>query len=184
MNQILKLAVIAICILAESGCTTTPFKDVEPAAPLGHSLNEPLFNFQGTWKGTLDGFNAPFFIDSKGYPITFCIFMGAGKEATVFEPDKKGSWKIFGDLPFNAFHWGPQAVIASLASGGDKDGVWVEGSQFTMVRYDVNISIVYWLRTVNNIDLPKTAQYYYFAWGYSGRMQRVSTASKPACGAQ
>jgi len=132
----------------------------------------------------LEGYNAPYFIDSKGYPLKFCIFIGEGNEATVFEPDKKGGWKVFGDRPFNAFHWGPQAVIASLTSGGDKDGVWVEGSQFTFVRYDKETSIVYWLRTVNNIDQPKTAQYYYFAWGYSGRMRLISVNGKPACGAK
>lgn len=152
-----------------------------PDTPLRHAPEDPRFQFSGTWTGTLHGYDAAHFIDSKGYPISFCIFIGTNSHAKVYKWDD-GKWKDFGNRPYSAFHWGPQADVASLASGTDGDGTWVEGSRFTFVRYDADKATVYWLRTVNNLDIPTTAQYYYFAWGYSGRMHRVDAGGDTACG--
>lgn len=152
-----------------------------PGVPLNHASDDPRFQFRGTWIGTLRGYDAPSFIDSKRYPLSFCVFIGSADNAKVYKWSK-GKWKDFGNRPYSWTSWGSQAEVSALASGTDDDGTWVEGSRFTFVRYDADTSIVYWLRTVNNLDIPATAQYYYFAWGYSGRMHRVAAGGDTACG--
>lgn len=152
-----------------------------PGVPLNHASDDPRFQFRGTWIGTLQGYDAPSFIDSKGYPLSFCVFIGSADNAKVYKWNE-GMWKDFGNRPYSWTSWGSQAEVSSLASGTDDDGTWVEGSRFTFVRYDADTSIVYWLRTVNNLDIPTTAQYYFFAWGYSGRMHRVDAGGDTACG--
>ncbi|HET7222299.1 MAG TPA: hypothetical protein VFI81_03800 [Rhodanobacteraceae bacterium] len=165
----MKQLLLVFVVLLMAGCAGTPIS----SAPVGHVPNEPMFQFQGTWQGKLDGYDAPNFIDSAKYPITFRIVIGQDNDARVFTLEK-GVWDEIKPGFFHVF-WagGPQVIITSITSGGDKDGTWVEGSTFTLVRDDADTLIAYWLRTVNNLDTSKDAKYHYFAWGYSGPMHRL-----------
>jgi hypothetical protein len=75
---------------------------------------------------------------------------------------------------FSIYNWGSQAVIYSLTSGQDKDGTWVEGSSFTLVHHSPSSIIAYWLRTVNNLNLPTDNPDFHFAWEFSGEMRKVN----------
>lgn len=186
MRRCPDLVLVGVMAMFAASCTTLKPQVVhgyhDSDAPIGHAANEPLFQFQGSWVGTLRGYDAPFFQDGKADHKTFCIFIGPHGKADVFSW-KNGEWSNFGNRSFGAFFWGPQAMITSVASGHDDDGVWVEGLTFTLVRYDLHTATAYWLRTVNNLDMPKTDRWHTFAYGYTGRMRRIEAGDKPTCGA-
>lgn len=157
-----------------SACASAP---PVPSAPAGHSADDPMFQFVGTWEGTLDGYNAPNFLDSAGYPLTYRIVIEDNGSASVYTL-VKGKWKEAKHGFFRVAHFGSQAIVSSITSARDEDGTWVEGSTFTLVHHDTNTVVAYWLRTVNNLDLLPTADGFHFAWGYSGPMHRMQQSSK------
>lgn len=153
------------------GCATTEQPSEAPSAPIGHSADEAMFQFVGTWEGTLDGYNGPHFIDGVGFPMKFRIVV-TPTEVSVFNL-VKGEWHEMKPGAFHGNYFGPHAIISSSTSGQDDDGTWVESSTFTLAHTDTDTVIAYWQRTVNNLDIPPDQQYYQFAWGNSGVMRRA-----------
>ena len=172
---------IAVALIAVAGCAATTPSTLEasitdrPRAPVGHAPDDPMFQFAGTWEGTLNGFNAPNFIDGAGFPMTFRLVIGTDDSVAVFHLKDNGDWDEMKHEFFQLIRWGSQAVVSSITSGHDDDGTWVEGSTFCLVHHDRDSLVAYWLRTVNNLDMPPTAEYYHFAWGNSGQMHRVTS---------
>jgi hypothetical protein len=169
-NQTMRGFLPLILAGALGGCATTP----TPSAPYGHDVNDPMFQFAGTWEGSLHCYNGPHFIDGEGAALTFRIAIQKSLDASVFE-FVKGEWQEFKRGAFWTTQLGSQMIVNSLTSGPDEDGTWVEGSTFTLVHRDANTVIAYWLRTVNNLDIPPTDISFQFAWGCSGEMRMVES---------
>jgi hypothetical protein len=158
-------------LLALTACATPP------SAPSGRSPDDPMFQFSGTWEGALDGHGGPHFVDGSGHSRSFRIIIDSHGNATVFQ-QLDSEWKEMKPPgSFRLTKWGSQAVVSSITSGRDDEGTWVENTSFTLVRHDQDTVVAYWLRTVNNLDLPTTHEDYHFAWGFSGKMSRVGDAA-------
>lgn len=65
------------------------------------------------------------------------------------------------------------AVVASIDSGNDKDGTWVETWTFVLTLKDKGTLNAIWTRQVNNINLPLDVSYSKFARAASGELKRV-----------
>lgn len=162
---------LALSLLATScAAVTAPLYTHRPRPVLAHPT-DARFDFQGTWEGSLDGFNAPNYVDSAGFPMRF-RFAVSRWHVRVYNM-VKGSWQEMKPGQFRMRNAGPHALIYSTSSGRDEAGVWVESSSFTMARTSKDEMSVYWQRTVNNLDVAPTDEWYQFAWGYSGTMRRT-----------
>ena len=172
--MMLMRAFVIAAVLCLSGCSTIhPNQAAKstPVAPEGHSPSDPMFQFIGTWEGKLDGYNAPHFIDGAGFPMTFRIVITPDSVRVL--QSQKGEWKEMKPGFFRLNQWGSQAIVSSITSGRDDEGTWVESSSFTLMHHNPDTLIAYWLRRVNNLDIPADRPYYHFAWGNSGEMHRV-----------
>jgi hypothetical protein len=156
------------------GCASlsAPLHSNRPRAVLAHPAIDLRFQFQGTWEGTLDGYNAAHYTNSAGFPMRFRIVVGRW-HVSVYN-FVKGEWHEMKHGAFRMRNSGPHALIYSTTSGGDGDGIWVESSTFTLAHTGPDEVVAYWQRAVNNLDSPPTDQWYQFAWGYSGTMHRVT----------
>ncbi len=130
--------------------------------------------FTGTWEGSLQCNNGHKFIDGEGATLKFRIVIRSDHEAAVFEFND-GKWQELKPGAFNSKRLGPQMIINSLTSGQDADGTWFEGSSFTLAHRNAKTLVAYWLRTVNNINLPPSDISYQYAWGCSGEMNYVQS---------
>jgi hypothetical protein len=174
MKPILLLVLMAVLTGCKTGPTVT-----DPAlgafavapAPGGRAADDPMFRFDGGWEGTLAGHGGPDLVDGAGMQRAFRIEVGAG-QARVFQ-QLRGQWSEMKPGTFAVSAWGSQAVVYSLTSGQDDDGTWVEGSSFTLVRTSPDAVVAYWLRTVNNLDLPPQHPDHHFAWEFSGEMRKA-----------
>ncbi|HVI26002.1 MAG TPA: hypothetical protein VM576_07420 [Xanthomonadaceae bacterium] len=175
MRPILLLVLVATL----TGCKSIPSAvDPAPAAfagapvPGGRASDDPMFRFDGAWEGVLTGHGGPDLVDGAGMQRAFRIEVGAG-QARVFQ-QLRGQWSEMKPGTFTVSAWGSQAVLYSLTSGQDEDGTWVEGSSFTLVRTSPDAVVAYWLRTVNNLDLPQEHPDHHFAWEFSGEMRKAA----------
>ncbi|MCW0424761.1 hypothetical protein [Xanthomonas sacchari] len=163
---------LALCLLTSACATiTAPLYSYRPRPVLAHP-SDASFDFQGSWEGVLDGFDAPHYVDSAGFPMRF-RFVVSRWHVRVYTL-VSGAWREMKPGQFRMRNSGPHALIYSTTSGRDEDGVWVESSSFTLARTSNDEMIVYWQRTVNNLDVPPTDQWHQFAWGYSGTMRRAA----------
>ena len=133
-----------------------------------------MFQFVGSWEGTLNAFNGPNFIDATGLSGSFRIVIDANNSVAVFYRKKNGDSEEAKRGSFALSTWGSQAVVWAIDSGHDQDGTWVEGWTFCLVHLDGDTLVAYWLRNVNNLDIARTDSNYHFAYGYSGQMHRVT----------
>jgi hypothetical protein len=175
----MRLAVLLVGALLLAGCSTTAVKTVSTPttfstaeAPAGFSSSGPMFQFVGVWEGTLKGHSGPNLVAGAGAKRSFRIAVNA-QQVHVFQ-QIDGQWSEMKPGTFSIYNWGSQAIIYSLTSGQDKDGTWVEGSSFTLVHHSPSSIIAYWLRTVNNLNLPVDNPDFHFAWEFSGEMRKVS----------
>lgn len=161
------------------GCTTTAVKNAPAAndfsaaeAPSGFAPGDPMFQFVGAWEGSLEGHSGPNLVAGAGVKRAFRIVIGA-QQVHVFQR-LDGQWSEMKPGTFIIYNWGSQAVIYSLTSGKDSDGTWVEGSSFILVHHSSTSVIAYWLRTVNNLNLPSDNPDFHFGWEFSGEMHKVN----------
>lgn len=178
VSQRFPCLLLLACLLALlAGCTGDKVvKNLPLQAPQGRSASDPMFQFVGTWQGRIDFFDAPRFEpDSKGQSMDV-RFVIRPQNAKVFArpvSNATAPWTEVKPGFFAGKTWGSQAVISSLTSGTDKDGLWVESVSFTLVHDSPMTLVVYYVRAVNNLDLPVANPDAHFAWGGSGQLQRV-----------
>ena len=158
---------------ALAACATTE----PPRAPYGYDVDDPMFQFAGTWEGALQCHSGPYFIDGDGAEFKFRIAIDRELVASVFS-FIDGQWVEFKGGAFETKQWGSQMIVNSITSGRDEDGTWVEGSSFTLVYSDVNVVMAYWLRTVNNLDMQPSDIGFQFAWSCSGPMRMVESGGQ------
>ena len=161
-----------------AGCSMSTVKNpslteafLQTSAPAGYDKDDPMFQFLGTWEGTLDGHSGPNLVAGSGFKRTFRIVVMA-QQVHVFQ-QLDDQWSEMKPGAFMISNWGPQAVVSSLTSAKDNDGTWVENSSFTLVHHSPGSLIVYWLRTVNNLNLPADNPDFHFAWEFSGEMRLI-----------
>lgn len=176
----MKFSTLFGVVIVLAGCTTSAIKTSPTAgtysgtsAPAGYDSNDPMFQFLGVWEGTLDGHDGLNLVAGDGFKRSFRIAV-TPRQVRVFQ-QLNGEWSEMKSGAFGLSSWGPQAVISSLTSARDNDGTWVEGSSFTLVHHSAESLIVYWLRTVNNLDLPADNPDFHFAWEFSGEMHLVKS---------
>ena len=165
------ILIVVLALLSSCARLSAPIHSNRSKAVLAHSSKDARFQFTGTWEGTLHGYDAPHYVDSAGFPMRF-RFVISRWDVHVYNM-VKGSWHEMKRGDFRMRNVGPHALIYSTTSGRDQDGVWVESSTFTLAHTSPQEIVVYWQRTVNNLDVPSTNQWYQFAWGYAGTVQRV-----------
>jgi hypothetical protein len=174
----MKLIALLFVAIMFAGCSANVVKH-QPApevfapvsAPDGLSPSEPMFQFSGAWEGTLNGHDGPNLVDGLAAKRAFRIVVDA-KQVHVFQ-QLDGHWSEMKAGTFHISNWASQAVISSLTAGKDKDGTWVENSSFTLVHHSPSSIIAYWLRTVNNLNLPVDNPDFHFGWEFSGEMHQV-----------
>jgi hypothetical protein len=175
----MRLTALSVATALLAGCSTTSIKNVPAAAafsaakaPYGFMSSDPMFQFVGTWEGTLEGHSGPNLVAGAGSKIAFRIVIDP-QQAHVFQ-QLDSRWSEMKPGTFSVYNWGSQAVVYSLTSGTDEDGTWVEGSSFTLMHNSPSSLIVYWLRTVNNLNLSADNPDFYFTWEFSGEMHKFS----------
>lgn len=167
-----------LCLLVLlAGCAARKtVKNPPPQAPQGRSASDPMFQFRGTWQGRIDFFNAPRFEPSSkrtSMEIRFVIHLPSVRVFTRPVSNKTAPWAEVNSGQFGGQIWGSQAVLNSVTSGNDSDGLWIESISFTLVHDSPMTLVVYFIRAVNNLDLPVANPDAHFAWGGSGQFQRV-----------
>jgi hypothetical protein len=73
---------------------------------------------------------------------------------------------------FRLYRLATNAIAASMESGKDDDGTWVETWNFVMTLTDANHMLVHWTRVVNNLDMPKDKKGSKFSSVGMGQLQR------------
>jgi hypothetical protein len=173
---------LALLLALLSGCVGDKvIRNLPLQAPQGRSPSDPMFQFAGTWQGKIEFFDAPRFAPSaKGtsMDIRFVIDMPSVRVFARPVSNRAAAWSEVKPGFFGAQAWGPQAVISSLTSGKDSDGLWVESISFTLVHDSPMTLVVYYVRAVNNLDLPVANPDAHFAWGGSGQFQRIDDAAE------
>ena len=135
-----------------------------------------MFQFDGTWQGRIEFFDAPRFesaADGEAMEVRFVIHLPSMSVFTRPVSDKPAAWSEVKKGFFGGQVWGSQAVFSSVTSGKDNDGLWIESISFTLVHDSPMTLVVYYVRAVNNLDLPVAHRDAHFAWGGSGQLQRV-----------
>jgi hypothetical protein len=169
--NIRSLALAYIVALALTpGCSTQPISQV--TTPTGRPPSDPMFQFVGLWEGSLAGFDGPDFFPGAGHEIVFRLFITP--DAVHVFTQSEGEWKESKPGFFSQSQWASQMIISSITSGHDDEGVWVESSIFTLVHVDSDTLQAYWVRAVNNLDLPLDHPDHHFAWGSSGHLKRIN----------
>ncbi|RDI97437.1 hypothetical protein DVT68_16970 [Dyella solisilvae] len=159
----------------------------DPKASRDHLASDPMFQFPGVWEGRIELFDAPRFANGAGHTINVRFVIDAngahvftGEVGTLHNPDF--DWREVKPGQFDLVQNGAQAVVTATTTGHDKDGLWVESSTYTLVHDSPNTLVVYWVRAVNNLDLPADNPDHHFAWGGSGRFHRVDESDVPMAG--
>jgi hypothetical protein len=153
-----------------SGCASHRF-DVPMVAD--RSVTDPMFQFEGTWQGAIEGFGGPNLVNGAGVTRECRLVIGSDGAAKAYQQLASG-WSEVKPGSFWVTHWASQALVRSITSGHDKDGTWVEGWTFILVHHDKDSLVAYWMRTVNNLDLPQTNDDFHFGWAFSGVLHRVA----------
>ncbi|WP_369915412.1 hypothetical protein AB8810_02045 [Xanthomonas sp. NCPPB 3005] len=81
---------LALFLLTSCATVTAPLYTYRPRPVLAHP-SDAKFDFQGTWEGVLDGFDAPRYVDSAGFPRRF-RFVISRWQVRVYNV-VKGSWQ-------------------------------------------------------------------------------------------
>ncbi len=132
-----------------------------------------MFQFIGSWQGTLGGYSAPHFEDGASSPLTVKIIIKPKRVAQVFTL-ASGKWEELKPNTFAVEHYGPHAIVVSTTSGKDSDGTWVETYVFTLASTSPGQLVAYALRTVNNLDMVPGHPHRQFAFGNSGVMHLIA----------
>ena len=110
--------------------------------------------------------------------VRFVIQLPSMKVFTRPVSNKTAPWTELKTGHFGGQVWGSQAVFSSITSGSDRDGGWVESISFTLVHDSPLTLVGYYVRAVNNLDLPVANPDAHFAWGGSGQFQRVDDGAQ------
>lgn len=140
-----------------------------------------MFQFAGTWQGKIEFFDAPRFEPSpKGaaMDVRFVIHLPSVRVFARPVSNKTAPWGEVKSGYFGGQVWGSQAVFSSVTSGKDSDGLWVESISFNLVHDSPMTLVVYYVRAVNNLDLPVANSDAHFAWGGSGQFQRMDDVTE------
>ena len=178
----LMLGLCLASLAAMGGCVAaarvTPDKVAAQRAPDGRLASDPMFQFSGVWEGRIELFDAPRFADGTGHAINVRFVVSSdgvrvftSKVTELHKPNF--DWQEVKSGFFSIEQWGSQAVITSTTSGRDEDSLWVESSTYTLVHDTPKTLVVYWVRAVNNLDVPADNPEHHFAWGGSGQFHKV-----------
>ncbi len=138
---------------------------------------QDIGTLDGTWEGTLTVVTVPTTV-GPARPYTVRIVMD-GTNARVFGHDTTGGPFVAGPFQeikpgrFHVARLGPNAIVASMDSGRDAEGTWVETWSFvvTLKQRDTLITNLY--RVVNNVDLPLSVDHSKFTEAEAGELVRI-----------
>jgi len=112
-------------------------------------------DLRGDWRGTLVIANAPDSHDDLDWrnPTRF-RFMISESSVRVFAWDNE-TWREIKPGTFGITTYETSAVITSITSGTDEDGVWVETWSFAVTVIDSDHVRTMFQRQVNNKDMKR-----------------------------
>ncbi len=178
MRQVAFCLVVFLASILEGCAGTSPVRpqiNASPAASLGRPASDPMFQFIGTWEGPIEGFDAPRFVDGAGHsPIFRFVITTTGVAVFTFA---RGTWNEIKAGLFRIHSWGSQALVYSITSGRDAQGTWIESSSFILMHDTPTTLIAYWVRAVNNLDLPVDHPDHHWTRGGSGQLRRMPGAN-------
>jgi hypothetical protein len=153
---------VLLMVMVLSACVTTT--DRAAQAEAGDSSR-----FEGTWRGTINGFHAPGLYEGRVWNNTL-EFRIAGHEVDVLIL-KKGEWKPVKPIRFKLDGHLSNAVIYATHS---RDARWLSTWSFTVTHREEDLLLVYWYRVVDNPVLPEEHKDRSYAFGGVGEMKRIS----------
>jgi len=115
--------------------------------------------FDGRWEGTLNYVAAEAYSKDHGYflPPVDIAFSIKGKDVSVYRKggaENTPEWREVKPKQFIVVPFKTSAIIATIVSGDDKDGGWVETWNFTVTHKDRDGLYVEFARAVNNYTHP------------------------------
>jgi len=137
---------------------------------------QDIGTLDGTWEGSLTVVAVPTTVGARPYTVRIVI---DGTNAHVFAHDTPGGPFAAGSFQevkpgkFHVARLGPNAIVASMDSGRDAEGTWVETWSFvvTLKQRDRLITNLY--RVVNNVDMPPGANQSKFTEAEAGELVRT-----------
>jgi len=132
----------------------------------------PLADFSGEWSGRL-GYTKPI-VESSGGPELKVVFNAGSARVYAKIGD---AWMEVKPGKFTVSQLGETVVVSALDSGSDFDGKWIETWSLTFLRLTESESVVNYIRTVNNRDMPATFSWRTFTTIAEGRMKRTTATA-------
>ena len=86
----------------------------------------------------------------------FNVRISIKDQSVVVESHRTGTWQKI-DHPFHMISNDTNAVISSINSGTDADGIWIETWSFAITLVDAQHLRVSYQRQVNNKLMPRSA---------------------------
>jgi hypothetical protein len=148
MNARLRITshvLLAATVFVFSGCAANRKSEASASA------------LDGKWQGTLTVSQAPIHGGEwNWHPGNSVRLELSGNRASV-AIDKKGRWEDV-SRSFSVVSRDTNAVVTSIESGEDKDGVWIETWTFCITKLDATHLEATWHRQVNNKMLPRNSR--------------------------
>jgi hypothetical protein len=133
------------------------------------AVAEPSALLDGTWQGSLTV--ASVVTPAPTKPETFDLRVEIkGESARVwFKPEK--DW-VNVPRAFRVARLRTNAVVTSIESGKDEDGIWVETWSIAVAQKSDDTALATYSRLVNNEDLPVSSEHKAFAFAATGELKR------------
>ncbi len=111
------------------------------------------FKYEGTWEGVLSRGSVPKDGKEIKWESTYQLRLAfSGGKVSVYQ-GRDGEWREIKPGKFKLETLDTNAVIFAIATGQDKDGVWVETQSFSVTVIDSTHLNVMWQRQVKNKDM-------------------------------
>jgi hypothetical protein len=140
----------------------------------GASLGAVLkFKYEGTWEGTLSDASVPKEDKEITWRKTNQVRLVFTKGKVSVYHFRDGEWRESKPGNYSISILDTNAIIASITTGRDADGVWVETRSLQLTAIDPTHLHVLWQRQVKNKDMePSNPNAVWGVMGY-GELTRV-----------
>jgi hypothetical protein len=132
--------------------------------------------FHGTWEGTLQRTSLPSAEVKPEWTDAGRIRIVISKADVKVFTWNDDEWRQIKPKTFGITVFDTNAVISSITSGRDNDGVWVETWSFAVSIIDSQRLHALFQRQVNNKDLPRDDPDATWGTVAFGKLERVSNA--------
>jgi hypothetical protein len=153
---------IVVLAIFQGEDVTNPFARLAKACSLvlatlvisGSALGAaPKITLQGTWEGSLTRGSVPTGDKSPTWEKNAQVRLVIAKGKVSVYTGRDGEWRESKPGKYQLKVLDTNAVIYSITTGKDKDGVWVETHSFVVTVIDSTHVHVMWQRQVRNKDM-------------------------------